>query len=86
MMSSAHRAFLVAANRLHHCGYSTPIIYSREDDVLVGRVEGIKEKLSWRAVDLVGFRQIFFDYIDAYLADQPPARSIRRSSTATYLM
>jgi len=33
MMSSTEPAFLVAANHLHHRGYSTPIIYSREEDI-----------------------------------------------------
>lgn len=35
------------------------MIYTREDDALIGKVEGVKEELSWRAVDLVGFRQAF---------------------------
>lgn len=82
MMTHNEPSFLIAANRLHHRGFTTPIIYSREDDVLIGKLEGVAEDISWRAIDLVAFRAAFISEVDAYLNDRSQARiSVGRMAT-----
>lgn len=69
-MSEIENSFLVAANRLHHRGFTTPIMYCRREDVLIGRIEGIRDEVSWRTVDLVAFKSAFMAHVDAYLQRQ----------------
>ncbi|MFT4053922.1 MAG: hypothetical protein QM681_05405 [Novosphingobium sp.] len=66
-MPEIESSLLVAANRLHHRGFTTPIMYCPDDDVLIGRIEGIAPEVSWRTVDLVAFKSAFMAHVDAYL-------------------
>ncbi|MEE4450580.1 hypothetical protein V2S85_02925 [Novosphingobium resinovorum] len=66
-MPEIENSLLVAANRLHHRGFTTPIMYCRDEDVLIGRIEGIRDEVSWRTVDLVAFKSAFVAHVDAYL-------------------
>ncbi|GEM_PF-6700570 len=69
-MPETESSLLVAANRLHHRGFTTPIMYCRDEDVLIGRIEGIAHDVSWRTVDLVAFKSAFMAHVDAYLQGQ----------------
>lgn len=69
-MPEIESSLLIAANRLHHRGFTTPIMYCRDDDVLIGRIEGIAHDVSWRTVDLVAFKSAFMAHVDAYLQRQ----------------
>ena len=66
-MPEIENSLLIAANRLHHRGFTTPIMYCRREDVLIGRIEGIGDDVSWRTVDLVAFKSAFMAHVDAYL-------------------
>ncbi|AOR81060.1 hypothetical protein BV97_05603 [Novosphingobium resinovorum] len=69
-MPQIESSLLVAANRLHHREFTTPIMYCRDDNVLIGRIEGIAHDASWRTVDLVAFKSAFMADVDAYLQGQ----------------
>lgn len=69
-MPETENSLLVAANRLHHRGFTTPIMYCRDEDVLIGRIEGIGDEVSWRTVDLVAFKSAFMAHVDTYLQGQ----------------
>lgn len=69
-MPEIENSLLIAANRLHHRGFTTPIMYCRLEDVLIGRIEGIGDDVSWRTVDLVAFKSAFMAHVDAYLLSQ----------------
>lgn len=77
---------LVAANRLHHCGYTTPIMYCRQRDVLIGMVEGVGEEIRWQAVDLVAFRTVFMAQVDDYLRRQERTNAAGNGGSAFMLM
>lgn len=85
-MADNDPSFLVAANRLHHRGFTTPIIYSREEDVLIGKLEGIPEDISWRATDLVAFRAAFISKVDGYLGTQSQAKLMPQLSSVHCLI
>lgn len=63
---------LSAANRLHHRGFTSPIMYSPKEDVLIGKIEGIDEEITWRTVDLVAFKREFITHVDTYLRSRQP--------------
>ena len=56
-------------NTMNYKGYVARIEYDERDDILVGRVLGIKTILSFHAADVAGFRAEFEVAINDYLSD-----------------
>lgn len=54
-------------NILKYKNYFTKIEYSAEDQVLYGKIEGIKDLVNFESEDLNGIEQAFHDAVDDYL-------------------
>lgn len=52
---------------LEHRGYLGSVHYSKEDNVLHGRLEFIRDLVTYEAQDLVGLKAAFQESIDDYL-------------------
>ena len=55
------------AQALTYRGYSARVEYSPEDEVLVGRVVGITDLVSFHGESVTEMRQAFHDAVDSYL-------------------
>jgi predicted HicB family RNase H-like nuclease len=56
------------ANVLEYNGYVAKVEYSVEDNVLFGRVEGIRDLVTFESETAVGIEQAFHGAVDDYLA------------------
>jgi len=52
---------------LEHRGYLGSVHYSKEDDVLHGRLEFIRDLVTYEAQDVLGLKQAFQESVDDYL-------------------
>lgn len=55
-------------NILEYKGYYTKIEYSAEDQVLYGKIEGIRDLVNFECEDLADVEQEFHTAVDDYLA------------------
>jgi len=56
-------------NYLEYKGYIGSVEYSSEDNCLFGKVQGIKNLISYEGQSVDELKQAFNDMIDGYLAD-----------------
>ena len=52
---------------MHYKGYDASVGFSDEDNVLFGKVEGIRSLISFEGDDMASLRQAFEESIDDYL-------------------
>lgn len=55
------------SNVLTYKGYSTRIEYSKEDNVLFGKIEGIADLVDFESADIEGVEAAFHEAVDDYL-------------------
>ena len=55
------------SNVLTYKGYSTRIEYSKEDNVLFGKIEGIADLVDFESADVEGVEAAFREAVDDYL-------------------
>ncbi|MBO5640090.1 MAG: type II toxin-antitoxin system HicB family antitoxin [Oscillospiraceae bacterium] len=55
-------------NVLEYKGYYTKVLYSAEDQVLYGKIEGIKDLVNFECENLGEVEQEFHNAVDDYLA------------------
>ena len=53
---------------LQHRGYDGSVLYSADDDMLHGRVLGIRDMISYGGTDVRELKKNFCDAVDEYLA------------------
>lgn len=53
---------------LHHNGYIGSANYSDQDGVFHGKLEGIRDTVTYEATDVAGLRRAFIDAVEDYLA------------------
>ena len=61
MTMSQHKSYM------HYKEYYTKVEYSKEDNALIGRIEGIQDIISFDAQSLDKFEEAFHDSVDNYL-------------------
>lgn len=59
---------LTVNNILEYKGYYTKVEFSAEDQVLYGKIEGIKDLVNYESESLSGVTQAFHEAVDDYLA------------------
>lgn len=55
------------SNSMHYKGYDASVAFSDEDDLLYGKVEGIRSLISFEGEDVSSLRVAFEEAIDDYL-------------------
>lgn len=60
-------AYEETSNLLEHRGYLGSVHYSKEDDVLHGRLEFIRDLVTYEAQDVLGLKLAFQESVDDYL-------------------
>jgi predicted HicB family RNase H-like nuclease len=56
------------SNVLEYKGYIGSVEFSSEDDVFHGKLEGIRDLVSYEATDVDGLKRAFHEAVDDYLA------------------
>jgi predicted HicB family RNase H-like nuclease len=71
----------MAAKTFQYCGFSGSIEYSPEDDILHGKLVGIRDLVSYDGVDLAtletNFRGAVNEYIDFCKAEGKPRFTVQ---------
>lgn len=55
------------SNLMHYKGYDASIEFSDEDNVLYGKIDGIRSLISFEGTDVISLRKAFEESIDDYL-------------------
>ena len=53
---------------MEHKGYIGSVRFSDDDNVLHGRIEGIRDLVTYEGTDVISLRQSFYEAVDDYLA------------------
>ncbi len=56
------------SNTLEYKGYVGSVEFSADDDVFHGKLEGIRDLVSYEATDVAGLKRAFHGAVDDYLA------------------
>lgn len=69
------------SNKLHYKGYTAGIYYSAEDNLIYGKLEGVKSLVSFHSDNTKDIIQHFHDAVDDYLdlceeVDKEPEKAL----------
>lgn len=54
-------------DQMEYKGYHTTVDFDRVDNVFRGKIEGIKDLVTFEAVDVTGIEREFYNAVDDYL-------------------